>query len=66
MQCFTRLLDTLSPQAGEQSSPDEAQRNPGKLAPAVIPAPDWHPGYKNGALLRKSYFVEGVTDSSAA
>jgi len=30
----------------KESSPDEAKRNPGKRVPVVMPAPDWHPGYK--------------------
>jgi len=31
----------------------------GSVCPGVIPAPDWHPGYKTETLLRKSYlFIE--------
>jgi len=31
-------------------SPDEATRNPGKVAPSAKLAPDWHPGYGSGSI----------------
>jgi hypothetical protein len=41
-------------------SSDEAQRNPGTFAPAVRPTPDWHPGYKNGTLVRRTGNTVGL------
>ncbi len=34
----------------QQASLDKTQRNPGRLVPVAIPAPDWHPSDKTGTL----------------